>query len=317
MTLNHLVKTLLVLITSLCSFTGWTQQVNSFGIFTGLTVPYTFDEGINKDARYQIKYDVKFAPIGVHFGVDYDGYGFMLDPGVIRIGQNFNVINIQGGHVGERKINLTYFQVPFSLKLHIIDLSFFKVSFIASVGAGYMIKGEETISHRDSKLKFPLEVTGTYPSAENDAFEAANPGYTIEYDGVLVPSLSDLKLTSKDNYRAFQLFGGLGFRSDWDISEQWRVSFDLRGNIGFLEPRNDDHVKRVKNFEMIYDIYGARKDLYLSLNLGLSRTIEIDPKVKQKRVGIKHENKSRKPENMTAPNHKKLMSPNKKKKPKK
>lgn len=35
------------------------QQVNSLGIFTGLTIPYTFDAGINKDPRYRTKYNVK------------------------------------------------------------------------------------------------------------------------------------------------------------------------------------------------------------------------------------------------------------------
>ena len=191
MILNLLPKSLLVFLISLCFTASWAQQVNSLGIFTGITVPYTYDAGINKDSRYRTKYEVKFAPVGVHFGVDYEGYGLMIDPCVTRIGQSFNVINTQGGHVGERNINLTYFYFPVGFKLHIIDLSFFKVSFVTSVGAGFLLNGQETIVHRDAKLAFPIEVTGPYPSSQNAQFEMENPGYIVDYDGVQVPNITN------------------------------------------------------------------------------------------------------------------------------
>jgi hypothetical protein len=298
MTLNPLPKSFLVVIVLLMSLsTGFTQQVNSLGIFTGITVPYTFDAGINKDARYRIKYDVKFAPVGIHYGVDYDGYGVMIDPCLIKVGQSFNVINIYGGEVGERNIDLSYFYFPAGFKLHIIDLSFFKVSFVASVGFGVLLNGQETITHNKGllRLTFPTEVVGIFPSAENDAFEAANPGYDVQYDGVQVPVKNNLKLISKENFQSFQVFGGLGFRSDWDITETWRVSFDLRGNIGALEPRKKEYVDKVKNWEAIYDIYGARRDLFLSLNIGVARTLEIEPKDKEAKIRKRQASKMHKP----------------------
>lgn len=295
MTLNPLPKSLLVIVGTLWVTTAIGQQVNSLGVFTGITIPYTFDEGINKDARYRIKYNVKFAPIGIHYGVDYDGFGFMIDPSVTKIGQNFNVINISGGDVGERNIDLTYFQLPIGLKLHIIDLSFFKVSFVTSVGLGVLIDGKETITHRDSKLKFPTAVTGIYPSARNEEFEAENPDYIAEYDGVLVPSITDNPLLAKKDFQTIQLFGALGFRSDWDITETWRVSFDIRGNIGAFEPRSSSHLNKIKNNDAIYEITGARRDLFLSLNIGLARTIEIEPQDKERKIRKRRENKPHKP----------------------
>ncbi len=300
MTLNPLPKSILVLLASLCLTTGWAQQVNSLGIFTGITVPYTFDAGINKDARYSNKYNVKFAPVGIHYGVDYQGYGLMIDPCITKLGQNYNVVNIQGGHVGERKIDLTYFYLPVGLKLHIIDLSFFKVSFVASVGFGMLLNGKETISHSGddtrSTLLFPVEVVGVFPSPENDLFEQQNPGYTVQYDGVRVPKQNNLELLSKDDFQSFQIFGGIGFRSDWDITEQWRVSFDLRGNAGVLEPRKSEYLDKVKAHEAIYDIYGSRRDLFLSLNIGFARIVEIERKDREKDIKRRRENKPRRPE---------------------
>lgn len=273
----------------------WCQQVNSLGIFSGISVPYSFDQGINKDPRYQLKYNVKLMPFGVHYGIDYEGYGFMIDPSIIQIGQNFNIINTTGGQMGERKIDLTYFQFPVGFKLHIIDLSFFKVSFVASVGAGVLLKGKETITHRDGKLRFPLAVTGSYPSPQNDEFETENPGYTVEYDGVLVPTMKNRSLLKKDDFVSFQLFGGLGFRSDWEISESWRVSFDLRGNVGLFEPRKGSHLVKIKNNETIYEMDGARRDLFLSFNIGIARTVEIEPQEKERQVRKRKETKPYRP----------------------
>lgn len=293
MTLNPLPKSLFVLITLFLGITSaYAQQVNSLGIFTGITVPYTFDEGINKDARYRIKYNVKYSPVGIHYGVDYDGYGVMIDPSILRIGQNFNVTNIYGGQVGERKIDLTYFYFPAGFKLHLIDLSFFKVSFVASVGFGIMLNGKETITHNESKLLFPPEVTGADPYAQ---FEADNPGYDAEYDGVIVPNLNESPLLSKDNFQSFQIFGGIGFRTDWDVTEEWRLSLDLRGNIGALEPRNSEYLDKVKANQAIYDIYGARRDLFLAFNIGVARTVEIEPKQKEARVKKRQESKMHRP----------------------
>jgi hypothetical protein len=294
MTLNPLPKSSLVLFfVIVCICSGNAQQIYSLGIFTGITVPYTFDSGINKDARYRIKYDIKFAPFGVHYGVDYEGYGIMIDPSITRIGQNFNVINHQGGQVGERTINLTYFQIPAGLKLHIIDLSFFRVSFIASVGVGFLMKGDESVTHRDSKLLFPSEV---YPElTENPLYD----DYLIEYDGVLSPNVSSnspqSKLLQKADFQSFQLFGGLGFRSDWDITEEWRVSFDLRGNVGALEPRKSEHIDKIKANTAVYEIDGNRRDLFLSLNLGIARTIEIGPQEQERKVRKRNESKPHKP----------------------
>lgn len=284
---------MILLLLTVCNLIGNAQQVNSLGIFTGITVPYTFDSGINKDARYRIKYDVKFAPFGVHYGVDYDGYGVMIDPSITKIGQNFNVINNQGGHVGERKIDLTYFQLPAGVKLHIIDLSFFRVSFIASIGVGFLLDGHETITHRDSKLIFPTEV---YPElTDNPVYDE----YLIEYDGVLTPHVGSgsslSKLVNKEDFQSFQLFGGIGFRSDWDITEAWRISFDLRGNVGALEPRTSDHMDKIKAYKAVYEIDGNRRDLFLSLNFGIARTIEIGPQEQERKIKKRKEGKPHQP----------------------
>ena len=260
------------------------QEVHSLGLFTGISVPYTWDGGINQDPRYSTRFDIKYSPIGVHYGIDKEGHGFTFDPSIIHIGQNFNVINTVGGEMGERKIDLTYVQIPVGIKLHIIDLSFFKVSLVASVGAGFLLNGKESIRHSDDgKLKFPIEMTGT-TAEEHAAFESKYSDFVVkvDYDGVVMHNVNT-KLWGTDDYQKFQLFGSMGFRSDWDFSESWRASFDLRANIGMLEPRTSEYTKQVKNYEALYDIYGQRRDLFLSLTFGIARTLTIEHREKEAR----------------------------------
>lgn len=275
---------LFVFFALLATISARAQEVHSLGLFTGITVPYTWDGGINQDPRYRTRFDIKFVPVGFHYGVDKDGYGFMFDPSIILIGQNFNVINTTGGELGERKIDLTYLQVPVGFKLHIIDMSFFKVSLVASVSAGFLLNGKETIRHSDGKLKFPIEMTGPYPSEQNEEFETKYADFVeeVEYDGVVVKNVNTT-LWKTEDYQKFQLFGSIGFRSDWDFSENWRASFDLRGNVGILEPRTSAYTDQVKNYEALYDIYGERRDLFLSLTFGISRTLTIEHREKQAR----------------------------------
>lgn len=268
-----MLKPYILLITLFAGFYGAdAQEVHSLGVFTGFTIPYTWDEGFNKDPRYRLKYNVKFAPIGVHYGVDRPGFGFTFDPSIFKAGQHFNVINIAGGDVGERNINLTYFHAPVGFKLHLIDMSFFKVSFVASASVAYLISGEETITHTDSKLRFSPAVIPNLPAE-----------YIVEYDGVIVPNLSNQVLLEKKDFNSLQFYGAIGFMSDWDIGENYRVSFDLRGYYGIFDTRKQDYIDQINNNTAIYDLPGQRREMFAYLTIGFSRIVEIDIRERRKK----------------------------------
>src|SRR5690606_19711071 len=112
----------------------------------------------------------------------------------------------------------------------------------------------------------------------------------VEYDGVVVKNVN-AALSGTEDFQKFQIFGSLGLRSDWDFGENWRASFDLRGNMGILEPRTSDYTKRVKNFEALYDMYGQRRDLFLSLTFGIARTLTIEHRAKESKKKIRINNK--------------------------
>jgi hypothetical protein len=266
-------RRLVFLITFFVAFTvlhGQPTQI-SLGVFTGIVSPYTFDSGVNRDSRYEQRYQVKLAPIGVSYGVDYQGYGFVLTPGLVNIGQDMNIVNSVGGFEGTRKISMNYLQMPITFKFHVIDLAFFKVSILAGISPSYLINGTETITHNYAKFRFPAAVYPILP-----------PDYIVEYDGVIAPQTNKMQILRTEDFNRFQLFGSFGFRSDWDFKESWRIAFDFRANYGINETRNGAYLAQIRTNEKLYDLDGERRELFGSLTIGIARYIEVDKQKSQK-----------------------------------
>lgn len=267
--------TILVLLATFALFFGPTvhaQKVVSTGMFTGFTVPITLDQGINQDPRYQARYDLKWLPIGFNIALDINDFGIQFSPNVATLGQNFYIANSVGGQVGLRRIKLVYLQLPVGAKVRLIDFSFLRISMVASVSPSLLLSGRETITHDAAKLTFPEAVEASLPE-----------DYDVEYDGVAVPKLRDKVITDKSDYKPFQVFSALGVRADWDMVARSRLSFDLRTNVGILDPRSNQQIAMIKRNEAIYDIYGRRVDLFISFAIGFSKTLELDKRKRSKR----------------------------------
>ncbi len=281
-------------------YSGYSQNVESFGVFGGFNVPITFDDGLTKDPRFVGKLTFRGTPVGFTYGYDHVGFGYVITPSYTRIGQKFIIENTVGGDVGTRDIQMDFLSVPVALKLHLNDLSFFRLSAVAALNFNYLINGREIISHSASKLKYPPGVL--IPS---------DPGYTEVFDGVLVPEVNNQEYVTKDNFNAFQLFAAVGLRSDFDLSDEWSLNFDGRANFGLFDPRKKDYVEQLKQPTNAPDLYGSRHDIYLSVEFGFARIIQI-----KKRFEPKRSSRPIVTEQPAAPkhNHKKLFTKKKKKK---
>lgn len=252
----------------------------SIGVQTGIMSTLTLDNGIDRDARYRPYYGVKFAPIGASFGVNYEYVGFMISPSLINVGQDAYVLNTSDGDIGDRKYNLKYLNVPIGFKVHIVNLAFLKISGIASLSAAYMLSGSETISHSEGIMDFPRDVYPILP-----------PDYSIEYDGVAVPAVDNYVIGAKEDFRPMQVFAAAGLQSDWDITNNWRVFFDLRVNYGLFDPRTKAYLERLEAHQTLYDIPGQRHDMFAQLSVGIARYIDFEKKDVEKKKKIRGERK--------------------------
>src|SRR6478736_2300332 len=269
------------------------QEVESFGVSGGFNIPFTIDQGLVNDPRFYGKFTFRGTPIGFSYGYDKVGYGYLITPEYVQIGQKFTIVNYLGGNVGTRDVQMNYLSLPLALKLHLNDVAFFRLSVVAGLSFSYLLSGKETISidatSSARKLTYPVGV-----SVPND------PAYQVSYDGVYVPNQDNNIYVSNDKFAKFQLFAGVGFHSDFDLSEDWSISFDGRANFGILDPRSSSYVNELKNPSGppgvdpsglpkldtkpgAPDLYGQRRDIYLAATFGICRIIQIKEKFKGKR----------------------------------
>ena len=258
----------------------YSQNIESFGVFGGFNIPITIDKGLDKDLRFQSRFSIRGTPIGLHYGYDRPGFGYVISPSLLTIGQTYEILNTTGGFVGTRDITMKYFSLPLALKFHVNDISFFRLSVIAAVDFCFLLDGQETFTHEASKLKFPAGVS-----------VPTDPGYTVVYDGVFVPSVSSQVHVSKDKFNSFQLFAGIGTRADLDLSEDWSIMIDGRANFGLLDSRNQAYLNELANPAGPADINGKagapdlngqRRDMFLSVTFGVSRIITTKTRFKAK-----------------------------------
>src|SRR6185369_4235156 len=118
------------------------QEVESFGVFGGFNIPLTIDQGLVNDPRFYGKFTFRGTPIGISYGYDKVGYGYLISPEYVRIGQKFTIVNYLGGNVGERDVQMDYLSVPIALKLHLNDIAFFRLSIVAAINFSYLLKGQ-------------------------------------------------------------------------------------------------------------------------------------------------------------------------------
>lgn len=262
------------------------QNIESFGFFAGLNAPITIDEGLQKDPRYFGEFTIRGTPIGFAYGYDRVGHGFVITPQYLQIGQKYSIKNTINGEIGTREIQMNYISLPVALKIHINDLAFFRLSGIAALNFNYLLSGKEIISHSASKVKYPAGVS--IPTT---------PGYVVAYDGVFIPEVHNLEYVSTDKFNAFQVFAGLGLRSDFDLNENWSINFDGRVNFGIFDPRQTSYLNELKKPTGSADINGnpgapdlpgQRREIYLTVDFGLSYIIQSKNKFKTKRTSIKN-----------------------------
>jgi len=264
------------------------QNVEAFGVFGGFNFPFTIDQGLNKDPRFYGRFTLRATPVGFVYGYDRVGHGILLTPNYTQTGQKFIIKNTTGGDVGTRDVQMSYFNIPVALKLHINDMSFFRLSMVAAIQPSFLIKGQDTYTisspNQATKLKYPAGVS-----------VPTDPGYEQVYDGVFVPDMDNEVYVSKDKFNSFQLFAALGLRSDFDLNDDWSINFDGRANFGIFDTRTKDYVSQLQNPSGPADIngtpgapdlYGQRREVYLSVAFGISRIIQTKQSFKPKATTV-------------------------------
>lgn len=234
------------------------------GVTSGVNSTFVLDKGLSEDPRYNSQMTYNFAPAGFSFGVDIsNGFGIQLESILANQGQVFEVLDVAKTAVGERKIDLSYIQLPLLFKFMSAKATKARTNFSLGPQLSILRNGVETIQYEASTQN--IENTNELP-------EGATLNADGSYDVPALPSTELLSTSANEEINKFnetELQIAASFGVDIDISKYFYLSTLIRANYSFTDMRNGDLVDLLKssNLDGLFD---RRANLAIGAQIGLN-----------------------------------------------
>ncbi|MEO1050868.1 MAG: outer membrane beta-barrel protein [Bacteroidota bacterium] len=249
---------------SFCLFTAQAQV--HFGATTTLNTTFVLDEGLSSN-RYNSQINYEWAPIGFSFGVDLGKrFGLQLESILADQGQIFEIVDVAKNVVGERRIDVSYVQLPLFLKFMSGKDNRARTNFSFGPQLSLLRNGVETIQYNASTQFIP----------DGDVIP---DGAVLNADGSYeVPELPTTELLSSAaqeqirRFRESEFQIAMAFGVDIDISKHLYLSTQIRANYSLTDMRNGDLVDLLREGN-IGDIFNRRANLAVGAQFGLNFVI--------------------------------------------
>jgi hypothetical protein len=218
-----------------------------FGVTAALNSTWVkFDNDEQNNEHYKYNKTFKWAPIGVVAGYKFnDRHDLQAEAYVSRQGQHYDLVaqgNGSGAVIGEKRVDLTYLQVPLLWKYTTGDATRFNVHFGPQVG--FLLKGEEV-----------NEITRQGGVHRNGS--AIRPGTSllvVRQDG------EDRVYDGQGQFNKVDPYLVLGFGLEKDLTDNLYLSANLRFHYGFADIRAGETVvdqTTGDKYILRYNIYGG------------------------------------------------------------
>ncbi|MCG8322835.1 MAG: PorT family protein [Cytophagales bacterium] len=234
------------------------------GVTTGVNSTFVLDKGLSEDPRYNSQMTYNFAPAGFSFGVDIsNGFGIQLESILANQGQVFEVLDVAKTAVGERKIDLSYIQLPLLFKFMSAKATKARTNFSLGPQLSILRNGVETIQYEASTQN--IENTNELP-------EGATLNANGSYDVPALPSTELLSTSANEEINKFnetELQIAASFGVDIDISKYFYLSTLIRANYSFTDMRNGDLVDLLKSSNL-NGLFDRRANLAIGAQIGLN-----------------------------------------------
>ncbi|MDB5261992.1 MAG: hypothetical protein JWQ14_1273 [Adhaeribacter sp.] len=230
------------------------QQKGSFhfGLTTALNntwIKVDNDEPNNEHFKYKTTFH--WAPVGAVVGYKFnDRHDVQLEAFLSRQGQNYTITENGDGsgvELGEKRINLTYLQIPLLFKFTTGDATRFNLHVGPQIG--FLIKGEEVNEFPEAITLRDRTLMGTYTLAKKEK--------------------SDPLFKPAGGFNSIAPMAVLGFGIEKDITDKLYLSGNLRFNYGFTDIR-DTEITR-SNFD--FDRYFLRYNIFGGIQAGIHYTL--------------------------------------------
>lgn len=264
--MKHLLP-LIVLIAVSTSASGQLIQAH-FGATTAVNATFVLDKGLSKDPRYNSEMTYKFSPIGFNFGIDLGKkFGLSLEAIKSQQGQVYQMIDAAKSVKGERKIDMSFLQLPMLMKFMSGGNGAARANFNFGPQLSLLTAAKETVAAQ----------AGTFAMADGTSFaniQAEFPTAVDNGDGTYtlpanVPSTDVLSKKANDFKKAeFSLAAAFGL--DIDLSKHMYLSTQVRTSYSITDMRNGDVIEELKSGN---NIFGKRANLLVGVQLGLHYVI--------------------------------------------
>jgi hypothetical protein len=205
-----------------------------------------FDNEEQNNEHYQYNTTFKWAPIGLAIGYKFnDRHDLQAEAYLSGQGQHYQLVargDGSGSVIGEKRIDLTYLQVPLLWKFTSGDATRFNVHFGGQVGL--LLKGEEV-----------NEITGSGGVHRNGS--AIQKGITTLAER---KNGQDVVYDGQGEFNKVDPYLVLGFGLEKDVTDHLYLSGNLRFQYGFADIRAGetvvDHTTGDK-YILRYNLYGG------------------------------------------------------------
>lgn len=270
--MKHLSNRFLLLCLAILAVTPAIAQVQvHLGATTALNATFVLDKGLSEDPRYNSSYTYKWSPVGFNFGIDLGRkFGLSLESIMAKQGQIYKMIDTAEKIKGERKIDLSYLQLPLLMK------------FMGGGNGG--ARGNFNFGPQLSILTGAVESiktqAGTYTIPEGVDFASiqqelapteADKQYIEQVDANTYRVTKDLNpkdlLSKKANdFKNSEFSLAAAFGLDIDLSKHLFLTTQVRANYSLTDMRNGDVIEQLKDGG---NIFANRANLLVGVQLGL------------------------------------------------
>ena len=250
-------------------------KITYLGIFGGLNTPFSIDNGLYQDPRFQQQMTLKWNPVGINIGYDGEVFGVGFMPLLTQIGQNYKITNFDKGDMGSLKIKQMYLSLPVHVRVHSDLANPTRFNYQLGIQYNLLLSANEHIRYSADFMDIPPGVI--IPEGSIDNF-----GYYF------VPA--ENRSLNEINYRKSNVAVYFGVGMDFDITDNWSISASGTIAYSLLDPRTG--VTGTPPY-----IFKRRNDLVLAGQLGINRIITTN-RYNRERSAEKNprlNNKKRKP----------------------
>lgn len=242
------------------------------GANTAVNTSFVLDKGLKEDPRYNSKMTYTLSPIGLAFGLDFrSGFSLQLESILAKYGQIYQIVNVAQQVVGERRIDMTYINLPLLLRfVGNLDAPA-RFNFMLGPQLSLLTMGRETIQYAAGTFRIPQGVN-ELPTGQP---LSQVPGATQNPDGTWnLPAQPEVVIAEKGSadplkrFRDAELQIAAGMGVDFRLNEKWYISSLIRANYSIMDSRGQDLFDAVQNGQT-GDLFGRRANLQIGIQLGI------------------------------------------------